>query len=249
MNYPLTAALLFIVATLSAHGQGLAPSLNQPLGESEVLRTIDQLGTGDPARKAPLSVTQLSAAKDAPKTDKPKKEGNGTTEITATEAASFDQKTHQAVFLGNVVVKNPQFNVNCDKLTAFLKSDSKDAVKPPVDGKAPPAPVAKPAPKKPGDAGTGGLDRAIAEGSVVITQEKTDAAGELTRNIGRSARAVFDSSTGDITLTGNPQVDQGINTIVATDEGTVMILNREGRMRVTGPHRVVIKDTADANAR
>jgi lipopolysaccharide export system protein LptA len=193
-------------------------------------------------------VTQLAQAKAPVKDEKPRKEGNGTTEITAKEAA-FDQKTSQAVFLGEVIVKNPQFNVNCDKLTAFLKKDGKDVPKP--AGETGKQPAATPAPKPAGKKGnsTGGLDKAIAEGSVVITQEKVDAAGELTKNVGRAKRAVFDSNTGDITLTGNPQVEQGINTIVATEESTVMILNQEGRMRVIGPHRTVIKDTADANAR
>ena len=244
MNRSVILAIMATVATLPVYGQGLAPSLNQPIGESELLRSVEELGST--TTRAARPVTQLAQAKaPAASDEKPRKEGTGTTEITAKEAA-FDQKTSQAVFLGDVRVKNPQFNVDCDKLTAFLKKDGKEAPKPNGDA-VKPAPAPKPAAKK--GSSTGGLDKAIAEGSVVITQEKVDAAGELTRNVGRAKRAVFDSSTGDITLTGSPQVEQGINTIVATEESTVMILNQEGRMRVIGPHRTVIKDTADANAR
>jgi lipopolysaccharide export system protein LptA len=32
---------------------------------------------------------------------------------------SLDSKAHQAIFTGNVVVKDPEFNVTCDKLTAI----------------------------------------------------------------------------------------------------------------------------------
>jgi hypothetical protein len=32
---------------------------------------------------------------------------------------------------------------------------------------------------------------------------------------------------------------------VATDESTIMVLNRDGHMRVTGPHKTVIKDQGD----
>lgn len=246
MNRSFILALMATVVTLPAYGQSFASSLNQPLGESTILGT-----TGALAQSTPSGLIPLTAKKE----EKPQKEGTGTTEITAREAA-FDSKTNHAVFLGAVVVKNPQFNVNCDKLTAFLKKDGKEAAKPGADDAKTPAatPVATPAPstpaqKKADDPSTGGLDKAIAEGSVVITQEKLDAEGKLVRNVGRSKRAVFDSNTGDITLTGNPQVEQGINTVIALEESTVMILNREGRMRVNGLHRSVIRDSAEANAR
>ena len=57
------------------------------------------------------------------------------------------------------------------------------------------------------------------------------------------------ASTGDITLTGMPDVQQGINTCVATDATTVITLNREGRMRVVGPHKMEITDTSANNSR
>jgi hypothetical protein len=65
------------------------------------------------------------------------------TEITATEA-TFDQKGNVAVFLINVFVKDPQFTVQCDKLTAFLKHEDATA---PTGPKAAGGPNASPAPK------------------------------------------------------------------------------------------------------
>jgi lipopolysaccharide export system protein LptA len=46
-------------------------------------------------------------------------ENNGTTEITA-KVGAFDQNNHVAVFTTEVYVENPQFTVNCDKLTAYM---------------------------------------------------------------------------------------------------------------------------------
>jgi hypothetical protein len=46
-----------------------------------------------------------------------------------------------------------------------------------------------------------------------------------------------------------PQVQQGINTCVALDDGTVMTLNREGKMKVNGAHKMVIKDSGSDNSR
>ena len=150
------------------------------------------------------------------------------------------------MFIGEVVVTDPEFNVQSDKLTAYLKQDDKPAVEvAPTRLQAGVAPVVEAkndAKQKKG----GGLERAIAEADpgrrVTVTQEKEEADGSTSHSIGHGTKVVFDSITGDITLTGRPDVQQGINTCVATDDGTIMILNRDGHMRVTGPHKTVIKD-------
>ena len=46
----------------------------------------------------------------------------GQTEITSEEGA-FDQKTHEAIFTIKVFVRNPDFTLTCDKLTAYMKHD------------------------------------------------------------------------------------------------------------------------------
>ncbi len=182
-----------------------------------------------------------------------------TTEITADEAA-LDQKAHIGVFGGTVIVKNPQFTINCDKLTAFLRSndaeskktDSKhgsgDSTAPVVAPKAAvkPAPAAASETAQPGkldpkDPKASPLRKAICEGNVVIVQDRLDAAGNVQHNIGRAKEAVYDSETGDIFLYGKPEVQDGENRCIALSEKTYMILNRNGHMFVHGPNKVIVE--------
>jgi lipopolysaccharide export system protein LptA len=248
---------------------------DRSLTASELTRQIESLG-GEDVTKSPfgLSPATGSAPKENifspsapgadPSKDKkgpPPKKEKGPTVITALEA-TFDNRTHEAVFIGKVVVVDPEFNVTCDKLTAFLKHEEK----PPANG-APspstPAPVnatGKPKPTTPratpvpnlDEAGAkpaakkgGGLERAIAEGSVVIMQDKIEPDGTVTKSIGHAKKAVYDAATGDIVLTGRPEVQQGMSTIIATDESTVMTFNRDGQMRAKGPHKTTLVDQKD----
>jgi hypothetical protein len=59
----------------------------------------------------------------AKRAEEPVKKGKGQTEITSLKA-TFEQKTMIAVFLEEVVVKDPEFNVNCDRLTAYRRGKS-----------------------------------------------------------------------------------------------------------------------------
>lgn len=179
------------------------------------------------------------------KVQKPSKKSKGPTEIVAL-GATFDQKAHQAVFIGQVVVTDPEFNVQCDKLTAFLAHNDNQPAED-NSGRLSVNPDAEPKAEKKRKGG--GLEKAIAEaelGNVVtIRQEKLEADGSTSNSVGRGRKAVYDAVTGDITLTGRPEVQQGMNNCVATDDATVMVLNRDGRMRVDGPHRTTIKDQGD----
>ena len=138
------------------------------------------------------------------------------TVITSLEEATFDNRTGIAEFVGSVVVKDPQFTLTCYRLKAFLNTDRK------------------------------GLDRVEAEGNVVIRQENEDERGSNVVSVARSQRAIFKPDTGDIDLTGWPQVQQGINAHVATEEGTKMILNRAGKINTSGSSKTVIVDTGGA---
>ena len=238
---------------------------DKPLTENDLLKQIEALtpssGKTDSLpilgpSPAPKSISDLSApaAEKKPAGEKKQKAGEkkakGPTEITALEAV-FDQKAHLAIFIGSVVVKDPEFNVTCDKLTAHLKSEEKTAPSPAsTAGKTTP----KPATPKPAEAGTppkksGGLEKALAESTsdkrVVITQDKTETDGSTTHSIGISDKASYDAVTGDIVLTGMPDVTQGINRCIATDPRTIMTLNRDGHMRADGPHKTIIVDKGD----
>ena len=167
------------------------------------------------------------------------------TEITCTGETTFDTKAGMAVFIKEVKIKDPQFVLSADKLTAYLK-------KPPggllPEGNATPTPSPTPS-AHPGEASpASGLERAVAEGSVLITQERTDEkTGEITRYTGKGERAEYNAATGELTLSGWPQIQQGFNNQVATEEGTVMIMDKEGHLRTKGPSMTVIKaDTKPA---
>ena len=162
-----------------------------------------------------------------------------TTEITCTGETNFDAKAGMAVFIKEVKVNDPQFALTADKLTAYLKKTSKEALKSGTSATPSPTPAAKP-----DDAASpaSGLDRAVAEGNVVITQDKVDEkTGEVTHYIGKGARADYNAASGEMTLSGWPQIQQGLNNQVATEEGTVMKMDKEGHLTTKGPSTTVIK--------
>jgi lipopolysaccharide export system protein LptA len=150
---------------------------------------------------------------------------NAKTEITSKQEATFDNATGIATFITSVFVKDVQFNLYCDKLTVYLNKERK------------------------------GIDHAEAEGHVVIVQENTNDKGESSKSIGRAGHAVFTPATGEATLTsakglpqeGNwPSLQQGINNHISTEESTIMILNRDGRLKTEGGSRTVIIDADKA---
>ncbi|HEU4679503.1 MAG TPA: LptA/OstA family protein [Terrimicrobiaceae bacterium] len=136
------------------------------------------------------------------------------TEITSKKQATFDNATSVAEFEGSVVVKDPQFTLFCDQLRVTLGKDRK------------------------------GLQLVEAFGNVIIVQENTDDAGKKVKATGRSGKAVYDPASGDVTLTVWPSVQHDINMQVATEEGTIMTLNRGGRMTTKGGSRTVIVDNS-----
>jgi lipopolysaccharide export system protein LptA len=238
-----TAAL-----TLAALGQGTSPR-----SENDLLKTLDSIGAGSQPRK-PLT---LEGTPLDPKNSKTEKKAKGQTEITALEA-TFDRAKNEAVFIGDVIVKDPEFTVACDRLIAYMKKQSEGE-----KGGANSVPAAKPSPAAdppPSAEGAkeakpkgGGLDRAIAEGNpgkmIEITQDKIEADGSITKSVGIARKATYDAKTGDIVLVGSPSVQQGINLCVATSEETIMILNRNGKMRAVGPHRTILKESGATDAR
>lgn len=183
----------------------------------------------------------------AEKKDKSADEERKATEITSTGETTFDAKAGMATFVKDVKVTDPQFGLTSDKLTVYLKKTGKD----PLKGAAAPAATATPKPEgKPegkADAASG-LDRAIAEGHVIITQDKVDEkTGEVTHYVGKANKADYNAVSGEMTLSGWPQIQQGLNNQVATEEGTVMIMDRDGHLRTKGPSATVIKsDTKPA---
>ena len=232
--------VVLALAGLNARGQ-------QESSTSSLLKGFKPLDSGNGLNSLPSSNSKIPAV------PRSKSGANAdTTEITATTEANFDQQTRKAVFIGSVHVKHPQFTLSSDRLTAFLKKEA-TATHPKsgdqtAGGKAPEASQAgggkAPAAPQPG----GGLEKVIAEGSVVIIQDKPAAdGGEPTHYVAKAARAEYEDATGNVTLSGWPQVAQGINMQVATEESTVMILNRDGKMTTSGGSKTLIQDTEKNN--
>ena len=198
------------------------------------------------------------------------------TKITCETEMDFDAKTHKAIFIGKVHVVDSEFDITSDKLTAFLKHEEKTAVKTAAvadpkaapDGKPAATPKATPksTPKpdaaskdakgEPAQSGGGGLERALAEGNVVIIQDKVDPdTGEAKHYIGKALKADYDVKTGNIVLTGNedpatwPQLQEGINNHIATESGVVMTMNREGSLHTKGKTKTVIVNQPDEKSK
>jgi lipopolysaccharide export system protein LptA len=227
---PVIAALFALAASVSAQG-----GVNPPIGRLG----LEPAG-GEPARLVP-PVTPFA-------TPEKEKRPKGPTEITAKEA-TFDSRIHLGTFSEDVVVHDPEFGLSCDKLTVNMK-------KPPEAGAAKSAEkttektTAKP--KESGEASSG-IEKATAEGNVIITQDKPDpATGKLQRYTGKGNRAVFDNTTGTLTLYGWPQISQTIagslsKQIISREQGCVIILNRAGKIEVKGSHTSTLHDSGDVN--
>lgn len=137
---------------------------------------------------------------------------NARTVIESDDGASFENSSNSADFSGHVTVKDSQFDLACDKLHVILRSDRK------------------------------GLEKVVATGNVVIVQEKRNDRGDLVKSVGKCGKATYDAATGDVTMEDWPQIQQGINNQVATQQNTVMILNAKGRSRTIGGQRTMIVD-------
>ena len=182
------------------------------------------------------TVEAASETPPSPGSEAPGATGSETI-ITATEHLLLDSKGYEATFTGDVKVFDPRFALSCRKLVAYMK-------RPPSEAKPAPKPQAG---KKAGQAeetpSAGGIEKAVAEGDVVIVQDKVNEKGEVDRSVGRGAKALYDGGSGNITLSGWPQVEQKVNAVVATDESTVIVLDSKGKMEVIGHSKTVLRNT------
>src|SRR6478752_3144086 len=140
-------------------------------------------------------------------------ESNGptTTEIYSDEAF-FDSTKNVGIFTGRVKVIDPRFNLQSDKLTVFITKGENQS-----------------------------LEKAVAEGNVGLVRDRPAANGSPpTRAVGRSDKATYTASTGDVELVGTPRVQEGPNMHVATSPDTVMVISQNSQLRTHGPSRTEI---------
>jgi lipopolysaccharide export system protein LptA len=155
-----------------------------------------------------------------------------TTEIYADEAF-FDSASHIGIFTGHVIVNDPRFNLQSDKMTIYLNKEQ--------DKKRGPQPAEKSgadAAQEPGQA----LEKAVAEGNVGVVRERPDDnGGPPVRSVGRSDVGIYTAADGNMELRGTPRVQSGLNTHVATSPDTVMVINQSGQLVTKGPSRTEIR--------
>ena len=85
------------------------------------------------------------------------------------------------------------------------------------------------------------------EGNVGVVRDRPSATGGPPDHmVGRSDKAVYTAKDGRFELTGNPRVQQGLNTHVATSPDTVMILNEAGQLETHGPSQTEIRQDPNA---
>ena len=134
-----------------------------------------------------------------------------TTEIYSDEAF-FDSTKNMGIFSGRVKVVDPRFNLQSDKLTVFITKGQNQS-----------------------------LEKAIAEGNVGLVRDRPDPnGGPPTRAVGRSDKATYTATTGDVELVGTPRVQEGQNLHVATSPDTVMIISQNSQLKTHGPSRTQI---------
>jgi lipopolysaccharide export system protein LptA len=162
-----------------------------------------------------------------------------TTEIYADEAF-FDSANHIGIFTGHVIVNDPRFNVQSDKLTIYLNKNQSM-----VNSPKEPAPATEPGAKaEPEQA----LEKAVAEGNVGVVRERPDdKGGPPVRSVGRSDMAIYTSADGNVELRGTPRVQSGLNMHVATSPDTVMVINQTGQLVTKGPSRTEIRQEPKAS--
>jgi lipopolysaccharide export system protein LptA len=210
------------------------------------------------SKKGAATEKGAAEAKKSPGAPGDDEESKGPTEVTAKEEVDFDGNAHTAIFIGNVKVIDPQFTMTTDKLTVWMnKSEDGGGIKDAkaegnviivhvnqskdktatADASASPrtSPVANSAVTPEG--------RTFGDASV-FGQPSPSASPSATPvlDTGRAQTALYNAKQDAVTLLGWPQVTQGVNTHIATEESTRMILYRDGRLQTFGPSRTVIED-------
>jgi lipopolysaccharide transport protein LptA len=196
-----------------ARGQGSAPSTlssrpPRPSPETTPAATPKEV-------KATAEKPPDEKAKETKKPAAPREQI--VTEIYADQAI-FDSTKSIGIFTGHIIVTDPRFQIQGDKLTIYISNKQSE-----------------------------GLEKAVVEGNVGVVRERPDpGGGPPSRMVGRSDKAVYTAANGNFELTGNPRVQQGLNTHVATSPETVMILNEAGQLQTTGPSRTEIRQAPKA---
>jgi lipopolysaccharide transport protein LptA len=215
-NFLGVCAVLCLAALAgTARGQGSAPSTLS----SRTPRPTPESSPSPTPKDVKVNPDKNAADKAAPADSPTPATEQIVTEIYADKAV-FDSTKSIGVFTGHIIVIDPRFQIQGDKLTIYISKKQSE-----------------------------GLERAVVEGNVGVVRDRPDpGGGPPSRMVGRSDKAVYTAKNGNFELTGNPRVQQGLNTHVATSPETVMILNEKGELQTNGPSRTEIRQPPKSEA-
>jgi lipopolysaccharide export system protein LptA len=239
-----TAASPKASARSSARASGSAAGTNKKGAGTEKGAADAKKTPGADAKKTPGAFGDSDSSK-------------GPTEITAKEEVDFDANAHTAIFVGNVKVIDPQFTMTTDKLTVWMNKQEdgggiKDAQ---ADGNVIIVHVNQKDKTQTADGSASPRTTPVANTAVTpsattfgnpsvfgASPSPSPGATPPILDTGRAKKALYNAKQDAVTLIGWPQVTQGVNTHIATEEGTRMVLYRDGRLQTFGPSRTVIED-------
>lgn len=174
---------------------------------------------------APSAMAQAPVPKANEAAAKPERK-KGSTIVTSEKQSTFDNVARRASFAGDVKVTDPEFELTCDELVVFLR-----------DEKTPE--------KTPNGKSSSALSKAVADGNVIVLQRRqTEEGGEKVYR-GKAEHGVYDAASETFVLSGWPQVQQGINTHIATEQATVMTITKDGGLKTDGGSRTTISESPD----
>ena len=181
--------------------------------------------TGNFTLSAQMSFLSASKARRPDRTGKP-------TVINA-DAMDIDIQNNKAVFMGNVMVDDPEITITCRKMTIILEDSDKDEKDTRKDAKAADAKQKdnKKDDKKDEDDPIGGkeLSKIICTEEVVITRKLPLSNGDSQKAL--ADRAVYDLKEGTIELSEKPIVIKGNSNLqgekitLYTDSERITVVN------------------------
>lgn len=149
--------------------------------------------------------------------------------------AVFDLKQGIFIYTGHVRARHPQFYIECEQLEVHMVMENEDAP-PKAAPKSDPILANK-------EEKQNGIKKAIASGPMVTIQKMSEQ-GEAQE--AKCRKAVYEASTGEITMTDYPQVLRGNVIQVATSPSTTMVFNQKGKLTTNGPSKTDIMSSSES---
>ncbi len=174
-------------------------------------------------------------------------------QIQAEGGMRLEQAKGYGRFFGGVILISPMDGVvmNAKELEVYFEAAQEKATgDKPKGGSELPVKAGEKAREKEADVkrekgASDGLRQVIATGEVAIVQERKRADGVMERSVAKAQRAVYEAATGNVTLTGWPQVKNGENVVSALTEETVIVMNEKGVLDVQGKAKgAFVRDSA-----